>query len=40
MINKVLIMVFSFELIKFFVDGEVDVNLRYLSGDMLCIMLL
>lgn len=40
MINKVLIMVFSFELIKFFVDGGVDVNLRYLSGDMLCIMLL
>lgn len=40
MINKVLIMVFSFELIKFFVDDEVDVNLRYLSGDMLCIMLL
>lgn len=40
MINKVLIMVFSFELVKFFVDGGVDVNLRYLSGDMLCIMLL
>lgn len=39
MTNKALTMASSLELIKFLVDGEADVNLRHLSGDMLCIML-
>ena len=39
MTNKALTMASSLELIKFLVDGGADVNLRHLSGDMLCIML-